>query len=266
MTTPETPYIVMVDDEEDLREPVAAYLREQGLEVDEAGGGAELDTLLEKRPPALVVLDVTMPVEDGFSIARRLRADHGNIGIVMLTARRDVIDRVVGLELGADDYIMKPFEPRELLARIRSVLRRLTAERAVPVPAAATPAPADDEDGDTIARPRVDAEYLQEFWIPTSRGQIRVPVETIEWIEAAKDYALLHTGERSHMIRVTMVALEQGLDPAMMMRVHRSAFVRPNAVLQISAIGRHMALVLRSGASVRVGPRHWDEVRYRLKG
>jgi len=266
MTTPETPYIVMVDDEEDLREPVAAYLREQGLEVDEAGGGAELDTLLEKRPPALVVLDVTMPVEDGFSIARRLRADHGNIGIVMLTARRDVIDRVVGLELGADDYIMKPFEPRELLARIRSVLRRLTAERAVPVPAAATPAPADDEDGDTIARPRVDAEYLQEFWIPTSRGQIRVPVDTIEWIEAAKDYALLHTGERSHMIRVTMAALEQGLDPAMMMRVHRSAFVRPNAVLQISAIGRHMALVLRSGASVRVGPRHWDEVRYRLKG
>jgi CheY-like chemotaxis protein len=264
MSTPETPYIVMVDDEEDLREPVAAYLREQGLEVDEAGGGAELDTLLAKRAPALVVLDVTMPVEDGFSIARRLRADHGTIGIVMLTARRDVIDRVVGLELGADDYIMKPFEPRELLARIRSVIRRLTAERAVAAPAA--PAPSVDEDGYTIAPRLADAEYLQEFWIPTSRGQIRVPVDTIEWIEAAKDYALLHTGERSHMIRVTMAALEQGLDPAMMMRVHRSAFVRPNAVLQISAIGRHMALVLRSGASVRVGPRHWDEVRYRLKG
>lgn len=266
MSTPEAPYIVMVDDEEDLREPVAEYLREQGLEVDEADGGAELDTLLAKRPPALIVLDVTMPIEDGFSIARRLRADHGNIGIVMLTARRDVIDRVVGLELGADDYIMKPFEPRELLARIRSVLRRLNAERAIAAPAAPAAPPADDEDGDTITRPRTDAEYLQEFWIPTSRGQIRVPVDTIEWIEAAKDYALLHTGERSHMIRVTMAALEQGLDPAMMMRVHRSAFVRPNAVLQISAIGRHMALVLRSGASVRVGPRHWDEVRYRLKG
>ncbi|MEO6218176.1 MAG: response regulator [Sphingomonas sp.] len=266
MSTPEAPYIVMVDDEEDLREPVAEYLREQGLEVDEAGGGAELDILLAKRPPALIVLDVTMPIEDGFSIARRLRAAHGNIGIVMLTARRDVIDRVVGLELGADDYIMKPFEPRELLARIRSVLRRLTAERAATAPAAPTAPSADDEDGDTITRPRADAEYLQEFWIPTSRGQIRVPVDTIEWIEAAKDYALLHTGERSHMIRVTMAALEQGLDPAMMMRVHRSAFVRPNAVLQISAIGRHMALVLRSGASVRVGPRHWDEVRYRLKG
>ncbi|MEP7007154.1 MAG: response regulator [Sphingomonas bacterium] len=263
MSTPEAPYIVMVDDEEDLREPVAEYLREQGLEVDEASGGAELDVLLDTRPPALVVLDVTMPVEDGFSIARRLRADHGNIGIVMLTARRDVIDRVVGLELGADDYIMKPFEPRELLARIRSVLRRLTAERAATVPAAP---PADHEDAYTVAPRAADAEYLQEFWIPTSRGQIRVPVDTIEWIEAAKDYALLHTGERSHMIRVTMAALEQGLDPAMMMRVHRSAFVRPNAVLQISAIGRHMALVLRSGASVRVGPRHWDEVRYRLKG
>jgi len=267
MSIVETPYIVMVDDEEDLREPAAAYLREQGLEVDEAGGGAELDTLLDKRLPALVVLDVTMPVEDGFSIARRLRADHGNIGIVMLTARRDVIDRVVGLELGADDYIMKPFEPRELLARIRSVLRRLTAERAAAPPVAApAPVQAHDEDGYSITQRAADTEYLQEFWIPTSRGQIRVPVDTIEWIEAAKDYALLHTGERSHMIRVTMAALEQGLDPAMMMRVHRSAFVRPNAVLQISAIGRHMALVLRSGASVRVGPRHWDEVRYRLKG
>jgi two-component system response regulator AlgR len=93
-----------------------------------------------------------------------------------------------------------------------------------------------------------------------------VPVDTIEWIEAAKDYALLHTGERSHMIRVTMSALEDGLDPMKMMRVHRSAFVRPSAVRQISAVGRHMALVLNSGAAVRVGPRHWSNVRDRLKG
>ena len=91
-----------------------------------------------------------------------------------------------------------------------------------------------------------------------------MPVETIEWIEAAKDYALLHTPERSHMIRITMEALEDALDPADMIRVHRSAFVRPGAVLQVSAIGRHMALILRSGAAVRVGPRHWSEVRDRL--
>ncbi|MDB5704168.1 MAG: Two-component system response regulator OmpR [Sphingomonas bacterium] len=254
------PHIVVVDDEEDLREPVAAYLREQGMDVDEAGGGADLDVILARGVPTLVVLDVTMPDEDGFSIARRLRAMHGNIGIVMLTARRDVIDRVVGLELGADDYIMKPFEPRELLARIRSVLRRLAA--AAPAPAATDED--EDEDGDAVAVP-FRGTYQEEFWIPTTRGQIRVPVDTIEWIEAAKDYALLHTPERSHMIRITMGALEQGLDPVQMIRVHRSAFVRPGSVLRISAIGRHMVLELRSGAVVRVGPRHWGEVRHRLK-
>ena len=255
------PRIVVVDDEEDLREPVAAYLREQGMEVEEAGGGADLDVILARGLPTLVVLDVTMPDEDGFSIARRLRAMNAHIGIVMLTARRDVIDRVVGLELGADDYIMKPFEPRELLARIRSVLRRLGAAQ---VEAAAEPADAAQEEvvEQDAAAPR---GYQEEFWIPTSRGEIRVPVDTIEWIEAAKDYALLHTPERSHMIRITMGALEQGLDPAQMIRVHRSAFVRPGSVLRISAIGRHMVLELRSGAVVRVGPRHWGEVRHRLK-
>lgn len=259
------PYIVVVDDEEDLREPVAAYLRDQGIDVEEAGGGAALDVLLADRTPALVVLDVTMPDEDGFSIARRLRASHGNIGIVMLTARRDVIDRVVGLELGADDYIMKPFEPRELLARIRSVLRRLAATAPAEPPVAELHA-ADQVAEDEEALPQIDrSAYHDEFWIPTSRGQIRVPVDTIEWIEAAKDYALLHTPERSHMIRITMAALEAGLDPQKMIRVHRSAFVSPRAVHRIGTIGRHMTLELRSGAVVRVGPRHWGEVRHRLK-
>ena len=264
------PYIISVDDEEDLREPVAAYLRDQGLDVGEAGSGVELDTLLADRVPQGFVLDVTMPVEDGFSIAKRLRAAYGNgVGIVMLTARRDVIDRVVGLELGADDYIMKPFEPRELLARIRAVLRRLQeapAAVAAPAQAPAGQAAQVDEDGYEI-EPAEDASRFQhEFWIPTSRGQVRVPVDTIEWIEAAKAYALLHTAERSHMIRITMAQLEEALDPAQLVRVHRSAFVAPSSVLLINAIGRHMTLVLKSGASVRVGPRHWAEVRSRIKG
>jgi len=253
--------VIMVDDEEDLREPTVAYLRDQGLDVLEADGGAALDALMADRRPALVVLDVTMPVEDGFSIARRLRAADPTLGIVMLTARRDVIDRVVGLEIGADDYLMKPFEPRELLARIRSVLRRL----AVAPSLAATDVAVSDADADDD-RPAAGSgrSYQTEFWIPTQRGQICVPIDQIEWIEAAKDYALLHTAERSHMIRLTMTSLETELDPATMMRVHRSAFVRPDAVRQINAIGRHMVLILRSGAAVRVGPRHWGDVRARL--
>lgn len=246
-----SPHIVVVDDEEDLREPTAAYLRDQGLDVSEAGGGAELDQVLAGKPAQLVVLDVTMPVEDGFSIARRLRAGNTPIGIIMLTARRDVVDRVVGLELGADDYMMKPYEPRELLARVRSVLRRMEAAPAVATPPAAVPAPGAED-------------YHQEIWVPTGRGQIRLPIDTIEWIEAAKDYALLHTAERSHMIRVTMAALEERLDPAQMVRVHRSSFVRLDAVGGISQIGRHTTLVLKSGASVRVGPAHLAEVRHRL--
>ena len=120
------PHLVIVDDEEDLREPVADYLRAEGYTVSEASGGAELDAIMRDRPVDLVVLDVNMPGEDGFSIARRLRAG-GPIGIIMLTAKRDTVDRVVGIELGADDYLTKPFELRELLARVRGLLRRLLA-------------------------------------------------------------------------------------------------------------------------------------------
>ncbi|WP_425230269.1 LytR/AlgR family response regulator transcription factor [Sphingomonas sp.] len=247
-----TPHVVLVDDEEDLREPLAAYLSDD-LDVSEAGSGTELDAVIAARSVDLVVLDVSMPEEDGFSIARRLRASGAPIGIIMLTARRDVADRVAGLELGADDYVMKPVEPRELLARIRSVLRRI-ADQAQPSATLPAPAPPAAPPG----------QYATEFWIPTGRGQIRVPIEAIEWIEAAKDYALLHTAERSHMLRVTMAALERDLDPAAMVRVHRSSFVCPAAIVSISQVGRNITLVLNSGASVRVGPQHAAEVRAKL--
>jgi DNA-binding response OmpR family regulator len=121
-----TAHIVVVDDEEDLRDPVAEYLRNEGLHVSTADGGAALDAIMCERPVDIVVLDVNMPGEDGFSIARRLRA-RAAIGIIMLTAKRDTVDRVVGIELGADDYLTKPFELRELLARVRGLLRRLGA-------------------------------------------------------------------------------------------------------------------------------------------
>lgn len=118
------PHVVVVDDEQDLREPVADYLRAEGFTVSTAAGAGELDVLMRERPVDLVILDVNMPGEHGFSIARRLRAT-GPVGIIMLTAKRDTVDRVVGIELGADDYLTKPFELRELLARVRGLLRRL---------------------------------------------------------------------------------------------------------------------------------------------
>ena len=130
MTAPA--HIAVVDDEEDLRSAVARYLVRQGYDVSEAAGGAALRELMAERPVDLVVLDVNMPGEDGLSIARHLRS-LGPIGIVMLTGNADPVDRVVGLELGADDYVSKPFDLRELLARIRAVLRR--AERSSATPA-----------------------------------------------------------------------------------------------------------------------------------
>ena len=121
-------HIAVVDDETDLREGVQEYLIDQGFAVSSVDGGRALRTLMRERPVDLVILDVNMPDEDGLSIARYLRA-LGPIGIIMLTANRDTVDRVVGLEIGADDYVPKPFEPRELLARVRAVLRRVAQPR-----------------------------------------------------------------------------------------------------------------------------------------
>lgn len=116
--------IVVVDDEPDLRDMVGEYLSKHGFAVRSAADGQALDKLLAERPADLVLLDVNLGAEDGLAIARRLRASQPDLSIIMLTAMGEVIDRVVGLELGADDYVTKPFDLRELRARIRSVLRR----------------------------------------------------------------------------------------------------------------------------------------------
>jgi two-component system phosphate regulon response regulator OmpR len=115
--------ILVVDDDADVRWMVQKYLSKHGLHVALAEGGEQMREMIEAAPYDLVVLDINMPGEDGLSLARFLRANH-SVGIIMLTAAAGVFDRVVGLEMGADDYVTKPFEPRELLARIKSVLRR----------------------------------------------------------------------------------------------------------------------------------------------
>jgi DNA-binding response OmpR family regulator len=115
--------IIVVDDEQHIREMVADYLNGQGFAARAAAGGSALDELLADGGADLILLDVNMPGEDGLSVARRLRAS-GNIPVIMVTAADDIIDRIVGLEIGADDYVTKPFDLRELKARIRAVLRR----------------------------------------------------------------------------------------------------------------------------------------------
>src|SRR5271169_6644560 len=128
----ERPHIVVVEDEATQRDLLVDYLVRQNFRVDGVGGGAALRRLVERELPALVMLDVGLPGEDGFALARWLREKSGRVGIIMVTAASDTVDRVVGLETGADDYISKPFEPRELLARVKSVLRRATGNSVAP--------------------------------------------------------------------------------------------------------------------------------------
>jgi two-component system, OmpR family, response regulator len=115
--------ILVVEDDRDIRGLLADFLKREGFSVEVAEDGAAADRALVRVTPDLVILDLMLPGEDGLSICRRLRA-RGAIPILMLTAKNDDIDRIVGLELGADDYLGKPFNPRELLARIRAILRR----------------------------------------------------------------------------------------------------------------------------------------------
>ena len=122
--TPMRPKILVVDDDLRLRDLLKRYLGEQGFAVDTVPDAGAMDRQMGRVRYDLVVLDLMMPGEDGFAICKRLRAGDATIGIVMLTARGGDVDRIAGLETGADDYIAKPFNPRELVARINAVLRR----------------------------------------------------------------------------------------------------------------------------------------------
>lgn len=126
----ETPTnILLVDDEATLREPLAEYLTRQGFTVEAAGSAAAARSVLLEFTPDIVLLDIMMPGEDGLSLCRHLVEARG-LPVILLTAKGEATDRIIGLEIGADDYVVKPFEPRELVARIRSVLRR--ASRTTP--------------------------------------------------------------------------------------------------------------------------------------
>ncbi|HET7203344.1 MAG TPA: response regulator [Steroidobacteraceae bacterium] len=118
--------ILVVDDDPSLREMLAEYLGSHGFAVSVAADGEAMRAEIERVAPDVVLLDLRLPREDGLSLARYLR-EHYDIGIIMVTGSGEVVDRIVGLEIGADDYVTKPFDPRELLARVKSVMRRMQA-------------------------------------------------------------------------------------------------------------------------------------------
>ncbi|MBC7252088.1 MAG: response regulator transcription factor [Anaerolineae bacterium] len=126
--------ILVVDDEQNIRELARMYLEQEGYQVVVARDGAEALRQIQALRPALVVLDLMLPEVDGWEVCRRVRAS-SDLPILMLTARDDDVDKIVGLEIGADDYMTKPFNPRELVARVRAILRRVTSrvERSHPI-------------------------------------------------------------------------------------------------------------------------------------
>src|SRR5450631_1416077 len=130
------PKILVVDDDVRLRDLLTRYLGEQGFQVTALADARDIDKKLQRDPPHLVVLDLMLPGEDGLSVCRRLRGAGELVPIIMLTAKGEEVDRIVGLEMGADDYLPKPFNPRELVARIHAVLRRQLDRLAPGAPAA----------------------------------------------------------------------------------------------------------------------------------
>jgi two-component system phosphate regulon response regulator OmpR len=171
----EQPHILIVDDDLEMQDMVAAYLARRGFMVHTASNGASMRATLTTHAVALVVLDLCLPGEDGLCLTRFLR-QQSMVGIIMLTGVDEVADRIVGLEMGADDYLTKPFDPRELVARIHSVLRRHSAPPAMAMAAEDAPS------GVRIGRCRL---HLQSHTLHTLDGQA-VPLTAME-------FALLQT-------------------------------------------------------------------------
>ncbi|MBP2300571.1 response regulator transcription factor [Azospirillum picis] len=193
--------IIVVEDEADLRDDLVEYLDRCGFEVRGASRGSELDHLLDDGPADVIVLDVNLPDEDGFSIARRVRAVSG-AAIIMLTARSGLIDRVIGLELGADIYMVKPVDFREVEAQVKALMRRMQNGAApAAVPAAPDPGPAGEPrkawmfddvewrirppDGDAVALTATEYKFLALLIAapgePVSRQDISVALTGRDW-------------------------------------------------------------------------------------
>jgi DNA-binding response OmpR family regulator len=172
--------VLIVDDDRAVRDMLVEYLTTHGYDVVQADGGAAMRTELERGVPEVVLLDIGLPGEDGLSLARYLRERY-DLGIIMVTGAGEVVDRIVGLEMGADDYVAKPFDPRELRARLKSVMRRVqtrTAPAASGVPAGAPEARI------PVGRRLLDLRSHQLF----ERDGTAVPLTTMEF-ELLKAFA-----------------------------------------------------------------------------
>ena len=224
--SPDTPYLLVVEDEATQRQMLTEYLSRQGLRLAAVPNGTLMREAIQAELPQLVLLDVGLPGEDGFVLARWLRERHPHLGIIMVTGATDMVDRIVGLETGADDYVTKPFDTRELLARIKSLLRRTEAPPSdapsAPSPAAVLPEHMVRLDGCTFDRQRrllvgpdgatqpltaTEFDLLDLFCKHPNRPLTR------EWLletTSARDY---DSSDRSIDLRVTRLRRKIETDP-----------------------------------------------------
>lgn len=243
--------VLLVDDEPLALDRLVALFRQlPGIQiVGTAGDGQEAAQAITALRPDLVMLDIQMPEKSGLAVAADLPVDE-RPEIVFVTAFEQFAPDA--FEVEATDYLLKPVR----FDRLRHAVERAKRRRALHAAAAAA-AP---------AAASADTPYDDAIWVQVRNGSVRVAVDTIDWIEAAGDYVMLHTATRSHIHRATMGALQRRLDPAQLMRVHRSAFVRMSLItaVQRQANGG-MTLTVREGASVQVGPSYADAVTAQLK-
>ena len=242
--------ILLVDDEPAALERLAALLS-QSPDVSVVGtdrNGREAAQAIADLHPDLVLLDIQMPEASGLAVAAALPPED-RPEIIFVTAFE--LYAADAFEVEAADYLLKPVRFDRLRQAIERARRRQSQRTALARAADALAAPADeDPDG---------------FWVQVRTGFVRVPLGDIDWIEAAKDYVLLHTATRSHIHRATMNALERKLNPAELTRVHRSAFVRPARVTEVKRLGKGLiSLVLQDGVNVAVGPSYVNAVTERL--
>lgn len=242
--------ILLVDDEPAALERLAALLS-QAPDVSVVGtarNGREAAQAIADLHPDLVLLDIQMPEASGLAVAAALPPED-RPEIIFVTAFE--LYAADAFEVEAADYLLKPVRFDRLRQAIERARRRQSQRTALARAADALAAPADeDPDG---------------FWVQVRTGFVRVPLGDIDWIEAAKDYVLLHTATRSHIHRATMNALERKLNPAELTRVHRSAFVRPARVAEVKRLGKGLiSLVLQDGVNVAVGPSYVNAVTERL--
>lgn len=248
--------ILLVDDETLALDRLRTYCADiPSCEVvGTAGDGDQALEAIERLKPDLVIMDIQMPGRTGLRAAADIRTVP-RPELVFVTAHEHFA--ADAFDVDAADYLLKPVR----LDRLRQAVERASRRRSLREQAER--AQALEQAVEALRGGRSDPRE-EGFWVPERDGQRRVPLSAIDWIEAAGDYVILHTELRGHMLRTTMAALEEKLEGSDLLRVHRSAFVRPSKVVELRRARRSHLLVMEDGAHVQVSANHLDAVRAAL--